>query len=251
DVGVHRRVAERRIHDRARRLGQARDAGHLLHLEIAEAGHHLEDLRQLLRALARQRDVVRVRADRTVVVIGWHREERPSLHREPPERAARRLGPRELFHAGRRTVAEGDGDRAPRHAQTRSQSSFDRAVVRHAPPPRTALHTCSGCFAASGTFFQCLRTTPSGPIHTVERITPFVFLPYIILSPYAPHAVMTLRSGSESSVNGRRYFCANFVCDSPESAETPSTTTPAFPSSRLRSRKPQASLVHPGVSSLG
>jgi len=37
--------------------------------------------------------------------------------------------------------------------------------------------------AASGTFFQCLRTTPSGPIHTVERITPLVFLPYIILSP--------------------------------------------------------------------
>jgi len=30
---------------------------------------------------------------------------------------------------------------------------------------------------------QCLRTLPSGPIHTVERMTPTVFLPYIIFSP--------------------------------------------------------------------
>ena len=88
-------------------------------------------------------------------------------------------------------------------------------------------------------------------MHTVVRMTPVVFLPYIILSPYAPHAVITLRSGSDSSVNGSRYFCANFVCDSPESDEMPSTTTPAFCSSLFRSRNPQASLVQPGVSSLG
>jgi hypothetical protein len=82
-------------------------------------------------------------------------------------------------------------------------------------------------------------------------MTPFVFLPYIILSPYAPHASMTLRSGSESSVNGSRYFAANFACESGESAETPSTITPARCSSFQRSRKPQASLVQPGVSSFG
>src|SRR5882762_3762627 len=145
----------------------------------------------------------------------------------------------------------GGGDRPSRESQTVAQPLLDRTPVGHVPPPLTASHTCWGCLAASGTFFQCFRTTPSGPIHTVERITPFVFLPYIILSPYAPHAVISLRSGSESSVNGSRYFCANFVCDSPESAETPSTTTPAFCSSLLRSRKPQASLVQPGVSSLG
>jgi hypothetical protein len=48
------------------------------------------------------------------------------------------------------------------------------------------------------------------PIHTVERITPCVFLPYIIFSPYAPHAFMSFLSGSESSVNGSLYFAANF-----------------------------------------
>src|SRR6266446_10460207 len=48
--------------------------------------------------------------------------------------------------------------------------------------PRSAASTCSGCFAASLTRAQCLRTLPSGPIHTVERMTPTVFLPYIIFS---------------------------------------------------------------------
>src|SRR6266446_9128187 len=55
---------------------------------------------------------------------------------------------------------------------------------RSAPYPlRNAASTCSGCFAASLTRAQCLRTLPSGPIHTVERMTPTVFLPYIIFSP--------------------------------------------------------------------
>src|SRR3989442_11277208 len=185
------------------------------------------------------------------VMIGPHRVERAPLHGQPPERAARGLGARERAPPRRRRVAKGDGHRPPREAQALAQAPLDRTPVGHLPPPLTASHTCSGCLAASGTFFQCLRTTPSGPIHTVERITPLVFLPYIILSPYAPHAVMTLRSGSESSVNGSRYFCANFACDSPESDETPSTTTPAFCRSFQRSRNPHASLVQPGVSSLG
>ena len=43
--------------------------------------------------------------------------------------------------------------------------------------------TCAGCSAALATFFQCLRTLPSGPIQTVERITPTVFLPYSVFSP--------------------------------------------------------------------
>lgn len=30
---------------------------------------------------------------------------------------------------------------------------------------------------------ECLRTLPSAPIHTVERIIPVVFLSYIIFSP--------------------------------------------------------------------
>ena len=92
---------------------------------------------------------------------------------------------------------------------------------------------------------------PSGPIHTLERITPLVFLPYIILSPYAPHASMTLRSGSDRSGNGSLYFVANFAWEAALSAEMPSTTTPAFCRSFQSSRKPHASLVQPGVSSFG
>src|SRR5262249_52875519 len=64
-------------------------------------------------------------------------------------------------------------------------------ILRGVPGPRplsdhaevTASRTAAGCLAASATRAQCLRTVPSGPTHTVERMTPFVFLPYIILSP--------------------------------------------------------------------
>jgi len=56
--------------------------------------------------------------------------------------------------------------------------------ARRAPySARSAASTCSGCAAASLTRAQCLRTFPSGPIHTVERMTPTVFLPYIVFSP--------------------------------------------------------------------
>lgn len=36
------------------------------------------------------------------------------------------------------------------------------------------------------TFGQCWTTLPSLPISTVERMIPFIFLPYITLSPHAP-----------------------------------------------------------------
>src|SRR5207253_168362 len=75
-------------------------------------------------------------------------------------------------------------------------------AVFQAARSRICSSTWWGCLAASATRAQCLRTVPSGLIHTLERITPLVFLPYIILSPYAPHASMTLRSGSDRSGNG-------------------------------------------------
>src|SRR5207249_6117560 len=37
-------------------------------------------------------------------------------------------------------------------------------------PPRSAASTWPGCFAASLTRAQCLRTLPSGPHHTVARM---------------------------------------------------------------------------------
>jgi hypothetical protein len=50
-------------------------------------------------------------------------------------------------------------------------------------PSRSAASTCSGWASAFATRAQCLRTLPSGPIQTVERITPVVFFPYSIFSP--------------------------------------------------------------------
>ena len=52
-----------------------------------------------------------------------------------------------------------------------------------AQPAFNASSTFSGCSAALATRPQCLRTLPSGPIHTVERMTPWVFLPYMTFSP--------------------------------------------------------------------
>ncbi len=114
-----------------------------------------------------------------------------------------------------------------------------------------ASRTSAGWRAASATRGQWRRTTPSGPTQTVERITPIVLRPYIVFSPQAPHCVMTFRSGSESRGNGSRCWAANLACDSAPSGEMPTTATPARWSSAQRSRKPQASLVQPGVLSRG
>ena len=114
-----------------------------------------------------------------------------------------------------------------------------------------AVSACSGCFSALATRAQWRSTLPSLPISTVERITPTVFLPYIIFSPKAPYFFITLRSGSERSGKGSLYFPMNFWCDAAPSALTPSTVTPSFANARMSSRKPHASLVQPGVSSFG
>ena len=85
----------------------------------------------------------------------------------------------------------------------------------------------------------------------MDRITPVVFLPYIIFSPQAPYLLITFLSGSDSSVKGSEYLAANFWCDASLSGEMPSTTVSCAWISDQRSRKPQASFVQPGVSSLG
>src|SRR5262249_60246413 len=103
--------------------------------------------------------------------------------------------------------AHGGGRALPPRTLFREQR---RGQSRRSPPERMASSTCSGCCSALATFFQCRFTFPSGPIHTVERMTPMVFLPYIIFSPYAPYVFIILRSGSESSGNGSLYFLMNF-----------------------------------------
>jgi len=66
-----------------------------------------------------------------------------------------------------------------------------------------------------------------------------------------PDQVITFLSGSERRVNGSFYLAMNFWWDSALSGEMPSTTAHSPLISFQKSRKPQASLVQPGVSSLG
>src|SRR5262249_13153184 len=122
---------------------------------------------------------------------------------------------------------------------------------RHYAPSVSAASTCSGCASALATRAQCFFTLPSGPIQTVERITPVVFLPYITFSPHAAAWLTTLLWGPESSVKASRCLLENRWWDSPEPGDTPSTTAPSLRISFQASRKPQASLVQPGVSSRG
>src|SRR5262249_19689128 len=64
---------------------------------------------------------------------------------------------------------------APAHVPARAGVS--------AQPARSASSTLAGCASALATFAPCFFTLPSGPIPTVERLTPTAFLPYITSSP--------------------------------------------------------------------
>src|SRR5215470_8134417 len=111
--------------------------------------------------------------------------------------------------------------------------------------------TSSGWASAFLTVGQCLMTSPLGPMTTVERIVPSTNLPYIIFFPKAPYFFITSVLGSDKRTNGSLYFFANLLWESMLSLLTPSTTAPDFFSADPMSRKPQASLVQPGVSSFG
>jgi len=111
--------------------------------------------------------------------------------------------------------------------------------------------TSSGWSSAFFTTGQCLITSPFGPITTVERIVPSTVLPYIIFLPHAPYFFIASALGSDSKTYGRSYFSENLLCEEILSLLTPKTTAFNFLSWLLRSRNPQASLVQPGVLSLG
>src|SRR4051812_6223669 len=68
-----------------------------------------------------------------------------------------------------------------------------------------------------------------------------------------PHAVVfdhfLFRIGQQWKI--QLELALNFLCDSTESALTPNTTAPRSRMSSRPSRKLQASVVHPGVSSFG
>src|SRR5262249_26918658 len=73
-------------------------------------------------------------------------------------------------------------ERRLRTAHVASADLPARAAVR-AQAAFRASSTLAGGTSAFRTLAQCFFTFPSSPSQTVERITPTVFLPYIIFSP--------------------------------------------------------------------
>src|SRR5271156_1008444 len=78
----------------------------------------------------------------------------------------------------------------------------------HQPSPSSLIFssTFSACPSAR-TVYQARCTTPFASSRKVDLIVPTVFLPYMVFSPQAPYAVMTVCSGSDKSGNLREYFC--------------------------------------------
>src|ERR1700677_2801496 len=80
---------------------------------------------------------------------------------------------------------------------------------------------------------------------------PHTFFPYMFFSFITPNRLQTFSSTSARSVYGRSYLARNLAWALGVSREMPSTTAPAACSFLKVSRKPQASIVQPGVSALG
>ena len=72
-----------------------------------------------------------------------------------------------------------------------------------------------------------------------------------LASSAAPYAIPILRSVSHSRGKVKSNFCANFAFFSCVSKLAPRTWTPLSSYCLMRSRNPQPSAVHPGVSARG
>lgn len=77
----------------------------------------------------------------------------------------------------------------------------------------------------------------------------FAYSSFALLA--APYAIPILRSVSHSSGNGKSYFSANFALSATESKLTPRSWTFLLSYWSARSRNPEPSAVHPGVSAFG
>ena len=136
--GGEGRFAEPGVHDRGRRPRPARDLRDLFHLDVAQARHHAEHLVQHLAAVG-LRDVVRMGADRAVLVVRRHGVERAlpgdRRGRDLPEATARWNRPVELSHSGRHRLAEGDCDGSALQFQVTRQLLLELCPVRHRTTP--------------------------------------------------------------------------------------------------------------------
>src|SRR5262245_39463613 len=68
----------------------------------------------------------------------------------------------------------------------RARSLDAPAALGLVQPSALTASTTASTWPLTVTLGQCCLTLPSLPMSTVERMMPFIFLPYITLSPHAP-----------------------------------------------------------------
>ena len=125
------------------------------------------------------------------------------------------------------------------------------------PPFRTSqpsAETASATSAPCPTGFTFSNTRAMRPVSSmtkVVRFTPMYFFPNIDFCAHTPYASHTAWSVSATSGYASPYFALNFSCFFAVSGLTPMTVA-SIPSNRGRACwKLHASMVQPGVSSLG
>src|SRR5512143_3858721 len=96
-----------------------------------------------------------------------------------------------------------------------------------------------------------LTTFPFPSRRKVTLAVPIDSFPMKLFSLQTPYLSWTEWSSSESSLTVSPYFSVNFTCDAQLSLLIPSTTAPAFSYPSRSFVKSTASIVQPGVSSLG
>src|ERR1700691_1524768 len=101
------------------------------------------------------------------------------------------------------------------------------------------------------TFGNPRRTMPALSMMNVVRSMPINSRPYSDFILYTPYSLHTLLPGSASSGKFSSCLAMNLPCESVESALMPTTFAPSFLIGAILSRKLHASIVHPGVMSLG
>src|SRR5262249_39204492 len=98
---------------------------------VADLGHEAEHVHELVLALFRQCNLMRIAADRTVVVIRRHRVERGYAGGELPEAAPGRHLPHELADARGLAVAGGDRDGRTAGLEYGGQARLEVFGARH------------------------------------------------------------------------------------------------------------------------
>src|SRR5260370_3012648 len=201
-----------------------------------------------------ERDVAGMRAAAAPLRhLARRQEQRPAGTRRP----GRWQG---MPDRGQRAAAPGSGESAaPRPLVTRARGADNRGGAggetdrdrQRLVQSDVAAASTSPTWPSILTLGQRPRITPFSSISTVVRSMPMYLRPYMLFSTQTPYFSQTSPLSSEARMKGSEYFCLNLSCARTGSREIPTIVAAVFEKSGIASRKPQASLVQPEVSSLG